>query len=383
MVPISSFVTMGDAGEAIVVWDQTGLPDMSICANVLDSGGWRGIEMISLPGDDSFDPCITMAQDGAALVVWNAAGSIYANTYAPLTIPSISINSPTEGSVVNGDNVVLSWRGARAVHYSVSVDGGIVDAGSSKSLSLFDLPDGTHQVTVSAYNSENAMASDQVNFTVDSTTPVGDNVPPTAIVQPIGDGVEIGSTIIVTFSEAMDKGSVTIRVEGFKDVTGTISWNGNVATFAPSSPLKYNEGYSVSVIGKDLAGNSMTEMTSDFTTVKNECTITGIIKDQDGNPIANATVKLDNNMVTTTDAYGRFVFTGVPSGSYSLNVTKDGFQLVSRSVNLIAGEVTELEAMSVDRDASSSDDGLALWIIGMIGAAAALGIGLVMYRRNK
>jgi hypothetical protein len=258
-----------------------------------------------------------------------------------------------------------------------------MDAGTSNRISLFDLPDGTHQVTVFAYNSENAMASDQVNFTVDSTIPVGDNVPPTAIVQPIGDGVKISSTIIVTFSEVMDRGSVMIKVEGFQSVTGTMSWNGNVATFTLSSPLEYNERYNVSVTGKDLAGNSMAEMTSGFTTVKNECTISGIVRDKDGDPIANATVNLDNGMGTTTDANGRFVFTGVPSGSHSLNVTKDGFQLVSRSVNLIAGEVTELEAMSVDRDASSSDDGLALWIISMIGAAAALGIGLVMYHRKK
>ena len=52
----------------------------------------------------------------------------------------------------------------------------------------------------------------------------------------------------------MNQTAVTIVVDG---VTGTVSWNGNVATFTPSAALAYDTSYSVTVSGKDLAGNDM------------------------------------------------------------------------------------------------------------------------------
>jgi len=136
----------------------------------------------------------------------------------------------------------------------------------------------------------------------------------------------------------------------------------------------------VTVSGRDLAGNNMTAEAS-FTTLKNECRIFGTVKDADGNAIANATVTLSNGMSTTTNAAGYFELTGVPTGSYTLNVTKDGFTMLSQTVNATAGQTTDLHTLNL---AKSGGDG-GLWIVGIVGGviAAILGLAFVLYRRKK
>jgi cobalamin biosynthesis Mg chelatase CobN len=167
-------------------------------------------------------------------------------------------------------------------------------------------------------------------------------------------------------------------------VTGTVSWNGNVATFTPSAALAYGTAYTVTVSGKDLAGNGM-RTESSFATLRDEGTISGVIRDADGNPVVNATVALSNGMSTTTDSNGHFELTGVPSGSYTLTVTKDGYRTITQTVNTSAGASTALETLSMAKIVSGSgnSDG-PMWIAGVIVVIAALLIvGFLIYRRKK
>ena len=60
-------------------------------------------------------------------------------------------------------------------------------------------------------------------------------------------------------------------------------------------------------------------------------TVTGTVKDQDGNPVGNATVKLvpihpteGSTSQTQTDSDGKYTFTDVPEGSYEIQVTFPG-----------------------------------------------------------
>jgi cobalamin biosynthesis Mg chelatase CobN len=92
-------------------------------------------------------------------------------------------------------------------------------------------------------------------------------------------------------------------------------------------------------------------------------------------------------MSTTTDSNGHFELTGVPSGTYTLTVTKDGFKTLTQTVNAVAGGSVALETMSMAKTASgsgSSSDG-AMWLIGIVGVVvvAILGIAFVMYRKKK
>jgi hypothetical protein len=51
----------------------------------------------------------------------------------------------------------------------------------------------------------------------------------------------------------MNRTSVVLSIEG---VVGTMAWNGNNFTFSPASALAHLGSYTVSVSGRDLAGNS-------------------------------------------------------------------------------------------------------------------------------
>jgi hypothetical protein len=116
--------------------------------------------------------------------------------------------------------------------------------------------------------------------------------------------------------------------------------------------------------------------------VKNECTISGIVKDADGNVVANATITLSNGVSTTTDADGRFELTAVPSGSYTLTITKDGFQTINTAVDAVAGSTVPMGSMSL----RTSDPGSSVPII-LIGAIAvilaALAISILVLRHRK
>jgi hypothetical protein len=295
--------------------------------------------------------------------------------------PAVSITAPADGQRTKEASVTVEWTvtetGSGVDSVEVSIDGGDWTTVTGDSYDLQDLADGTHTFAVRATDIAGNVAEATVSFVVDT-------IAPTASVQPSGEGLSTSTVITVTFSEAMNQSSVAITVEGFDSVTGTVSWDGNVATFTPSSALPYNMGYTVNVTGKDLAGNDMIEVSSGFTTMKDESTITGMVKDKNGQPLGNATVTLSNGMTTTTDVTGYFEFTGVPSGSYTMNITKDGFTMVSQTVNAVAGQTTALESISLASSPSSSDGGN-VWMLGIVGVVivALLAVAFIVYRYKK
>src|SRR6478736_2719041 len=94
----------------------------------------------------------------------------------------------------------------------------------------------------------------------------GDRLAPVVLAASPLDGtteVAVGSTIRVTFSEAMDASSLTtqsFRVTlGGVAVAGHLSYFQQTATFTPDTPLALNSAYhaAVSIAATDLAGNAL------------------------------------------------------------------------------------------------------------------------------
>ena len=177
----------------------------------------------------------------------------------------------------------------------------------------------------------------------------------------------------------MNTSSVRVSVNG---LNGTLTWKGNNVTFSPIAKMAYDTTYHVTVAGKDLTGN-MVEYSWSFTTMKNEGTIEGVIKDANGNPIVDSTVTLSNGMTTTTDSDGRFSFDSVPSGNYTLNATKAGLEPISQSVSAFAGQTNELAALSATASPSSTSDNSFLIGAGAILFVALLVLFLLFIRRRK
>lgn len=212
-----------------------------------------------------------------------------------------------------------------------------------------------------------------VSFEIDTVAPT------ISAHSPDGSDVPCNATMSVSFSKVMNESSVSVVVDG---VTGTIAWNGNDVAFTPSTSLGYGTTYTVDVTGKDLAGNPVAYSWS-FTTMKNEGAIDGVIKDADGNPIANATVTLSDGM-TTTDFNGHFSFENVTAGTYTLNVTGAGIEPISQNVTTSAGHTSELGTLSALASLkSSSNDGFLYGAVAVLFVALFLLLVLLARRRKK
>jgi hypothetical protein len=179
----------------------------------------------------------------------------------------------------------------------------------------------------------------------------------------------------------MNKTLTSIVIDG---VNGTVTWNGDIATFKPSSRLVGNLEYTVTVNGKDLAGNDLNETTWSFRTAKVVGTVSGIVIDDDGKPVAGATVTLDSR-ITTTDVDGRYRFDDVSPGTYNITATKDGRVTATATVSMMdddisSGVIVENIVLSVEKEGA---DGSIL-LVGVIAALMVAGIiGAGMFMRKR
>jgi parallel beta-helix repeat protein len=288
----------------------------------------------------------------------------------PLALPTVAFTSLSPIAYTNNDIVdisgIASGYGISTVTwYNAATGESDACSGTTEWSSEVTVAQGANRITVTVIDANGRTSVVSAMIFRDITTPGVDRV-------------SITSTATVQFSEMMNKSSMLFNVS---NVPGTLSWIGSTAVFTPDSPLNYDATYSVNMSCKDLIGNPVHYEWS-FTTVKNECTISGIVKDADGNVVANATITLSNGVSTTTDADGRFELTAVPSGSYTLTITKDGFQTISTAVDAVAGSTVPMGSMSL----RTSDPGSSVPII-LIGAIAvilaALAISILVLRHRK
>lgn len=154
----------------------------------------------------------------------------------------------------------------------------------------------------------------------------------------------------------MDPGTTTITVSG---VAGAATWDGPNATFVPSSPPSYGTKYDVTVAGEGPAGNSITFSWS-FTTT-NMGTISGIVRDDNGKPLAGAKVTLDGGQEVVTDATGHCTFQAL-AGTHELRITKPGWDPQTVEVDPAAGQI----CAASDKSMVQSD------VLGLLGIAAAI-----------
>ncbi|MFQ5884679.1 MAG: carboxypeptidase-like regulatory domain-containing protein, partial [Thermoplasmata archaeon] len=135
----------------------------------------------------------------------------------------------------------------------------------------------------------------------------------------------------------------------------------------------FSTTYTFTVTGaEDLASNPLaaTPFSWTWTTEAEPTTgtIAGSVEDEDGNPIASATVQLKNantgNIADTetTDSNSVFEFSDVPFGSYTILVSKVGYEnhetttfTISQSTPTIEiGEIELKESAQVQKEASLS-----------------------------
>lgn len=289
--------------------------------------------------------------------------------------PSLAISSPDDGSYINVETVLVAWEGvddgSGIADHDISIDDlAPIDLTSATTSYVFEgIDDGAHTVRVTVRDVAGNVNETTVSFTVDT-------VVPTANVWPTGFDVGIDATIRVVFSEAMDHPSVSMIING---VDAAATWDGDTAMFEPS--LQYDGLYTVTVVGRDLAGNSV-NTTWSFTTLKDEGTISGTVRGANGTVLGGAIVMLSNGLTTTTDTQGHFHFDNVSSGSYALIVTMDGYDDLSLDVSLVAGQAGHVGTLVLSASSVGTED----WLLIVVVIAIAALVGAVLlwaYRRKK
>jgi hypothetical protein len=268
-------------------------------------------------------------------------------TAVPMT--GVVIDSPENGSHLNGLNITISWHmtGSVAVvqFYLVSVDGGgWINNSLRTSISLIMPQEGAHSVRVQAWTEIEVVYSDMVIFYMDT-------IPPTVIdYQPIGTQVPVSAEIVVTFSEEMSRDTVIVT-----GVQGNSTWNGQTLTIAPYEPLLLEHNYLLIVYGQDLAGNNLTWFSWSFSTTS-QGSVTGEVRDDGGNAVADAKVTLlaDGEAVkeTTTDENGAFQLSA-PAGSYNLSISGPGIIAKTVPIEISAGGQLDLGVVEVQQAAGS------------------------------
>ncbi|OPY32654.1 MAG: hypothetical protein A4E32_01236 [Methanomassiliicoccales archaeon PtaU1.Bin124] len=341
-----------------------------------DDGEWVQVQY------DSTSKELLFMNEGlhtVSLKVIDYAGNMAMDTaqiIIDLQAPTLEIDSPVNGTRSNGTSLTVSWT-AEDEHglgqIFISLDHGDwteVDV-QNVSVILVGLVDGEHRLDIMVYDVA-------MNLEVGALVFFIDNVAPTATGTPTGPNVPVTSVILVQFSEDMNLTSVEIIVDNGTE--GVVTFVGRTATYTPNY-LRYNADYSVTVTGKDLAGNPMS-LRWNFSTpaVGN---VQGCLVDEKGNPLANVVVKL-GDLTCITDAAGRYSFENVTVGTYLLSVEREGYEDLSRQVSVNA-RLTEIQddLVLVAVSNGSNDNTLVFAGVGVAAVAVMAGAGLFFLRKKK
>lgn len=100
-----------------------------------------------------------------------------ANITVDTTPPTLVVNAPAPGALLNSSSVTVSWQAMDALsgiaEYSASVDGGpFSPTAGGGSADLTGLSEGVHRVTVRATDAAGNVAEENATFTVDTMAPV-------------------------------------------------------------------------------------------------------------------------------------------------------------------------------------------------------------------
>ncbi len=240
-----------------------------------DQGAWSFFQLISLPGPDSFT--FTTNADGVyafATIATDRAGNIQQpNPPTSNNTWTIVDTSPPSTHVVvlplyeTSMTFLVSWAPDAGVsdvaNYAVQVN---VGSGWVNWLTNTTSTSATYTATAQGPVAFRTLGTDfagnQESKTRNDTWTIVDTIPPQVVSRsPTGSLTASPTTIVITFSEAMNTSSAQAAFSISPFVNGSFSWsNGSrTLTFQPSAGLALGTTYTVTVGtgAEDLAGNGM------------------------------------------------------------------------------------------------------------------------------
>ena len=227
------------------------------------------------------------------------------------TIPDITITSPENGDVLNTPSITVTGNASDSISWikSVTVNGTSAGLTGETYTSDIQLTEGQNTITATATDAAGNTGTATITVTLDTTPPAVTST------TPVDNDTEVtvNTTITATFSEEIDASTITtttfsLNSETSGAISGSVTNNGNTATFTPLDNLSHNTTYTVTINSgndgvKDLAGNALTE---DYTwSFKTESGLEIVITEpQDGETINKAYTVVKGTIKTATNDIG-------------------------------------------------------------------------------
>jgi hypothetical protein len=279
-------------------------------------------------------------------------------------VPHITSNLK-DRIVLNSRSFTLTYAvddpgcGVRSVQVSLDRSSP-VEIGSSGSRMFNFGSEGEHQLDLLALDKVGNEASSSCSFLIDSIVPTIVDFRPQGIVE------DPDAVISVEFSEPMDRERTTIYSP---TLTGSVEWTGEKAIFYPDT-LPMADTIWVHVEGFDLAGNALADFSFRFETTS-DGTVTGRVVDEDGDPVQDALVTLDNGRYVRTLADGSFSISDTGGDDRYLIVSKPGYEDFRMDLPIVAGRVYEAGVIQLE---TGPGDGPSI----MEGLKRALGLSIIL-----
>ena len=227
------------------------------------------------------------------------------------TLPDITIISPEDGVLLNTPSITVTGNASDSISWikSVTVNGTSAGLTGETYTSDIQLTEGQNTITATATDAAGNTGTATITVTLDTTPPAVTST------TPVDNDTEVtvNTTITATFSEEIDASTITtttfsLNSETSGAISGSVTNNGNTATFTPLDNLSHNTTYTVTINSgndgvKDLAGNALTE---DYTwSFKTESGLEIVITEpQDGETINKAYTVVKGTIKTATNDIG-------------------------------------------------------------------------------
>jgi PGF-pre-PGF domain-containing protein len=186
------------------------------------------------------------------------------------TSPALTISSPQEGQIYNTGNVNLNVSADKSIDiwmYNINGTGNVT---FPSNVTISNLPDGAHNITVFANDSMGNMGSAMVNFTIDTTPPAAPEID-----VPANGGTLASANTWVNGTADTDAVNVTVYVNG-SITNASVAVSGN--TFNISNvPLGADGPHEINVSAMDAAGNVNTTNASVTVTVDTAAPMISIV----------------------------------------------------------------------------------------------------------
>ncbi|WP_255442010.1 Ig-like domain-containing protein [Corallococcus sp. Z5C101001] len=231
-----------------------------------------------------------------------------------LTVPTVAISTPANGTSVNTSTVTVTGTTTNATSVTLTFDGAsygpiAVDGSGHWSYALpGPLAEGSYTVTAVSMNGAGTnSATASSTFTVDLT-------PPTVAITTPGDGSTIGTDTVTITGTSTGATSVTVTYNGTTYGPIPVDGSGN---WSYTLPVSLTDGtYTVTATATDAAGNTSTTDDTTFTVDLTDPEV-GITT-----PANGATLGTDTVTVTGTSVGATFVtltFEGTSYGPISVD----------------------------------------------------------------